>query len=92
MALTPLSIRDARQLGYAKLQINDERFSKGYDVAIKMEARQQDLGVMSLAFAIIGGIATPNMNILQQELKGALQLVGMAQKEWEMERKVQGMR
>ena len=86
-----MTVGEARQLGAAKLNVDRELFDACFRVAQRLDgARAQDMGPVTLALAVMGAAKAQDSDELENELGDALDLVGMAEKEWRLELSVGG--
>lgn len=82
-----LSIEQARELGRSKLRIDNDVFNLASSVADEMEVKGENRPAMILAIAILK-LSRVDMQSqhLEGELRDALALVQVAEKEWKLER------
>ncbi len=85
-----MTIEEARQIGEAMLRIDRQLFEKSLEVARKVEEmRPQDLGVMTLAIAILGvSRVNPRDEGFAAEMTDALAVIDKAEKQWRLMRKM----
>ena len=82
-----MRIDDAYRIGSSKFNLEPHMMTKCREVAEEMGVLPQHMGPMMLALAIMGISKAVTQEDLSGELTDALQLVSMAEKEYNMDRK-----
>lgn len=84
-----MNMREAREIGRRKLQVDGPLFGKCLEQAKRMGVEKEHLPPMALALALLGVSQAQTTDIgLQNELRDALNIVSQAENEWRMEQKL----
>lgn len=84
-----MNLNEARLIGKAKLNIEEQLFEKCLEAAKQMAVETQHLPPMALALGLLGVSEAQKTSIgLENEMRDALQVVSMAEKEWRFDQKI----
>lgn len=83
----PLTEKEARALGKARLRVDDRMFNFAANVAKDAGIRPADMWPMVLAIAVLKLSKAEKSAMLGGELTDALQLVSKAEVDWRLEQR-----